>query len=162
MNVAPAFVGREAELTFIDEVGAGERVPEPTPFGDGTAPIGNVHPDAAGYDVIAGLILDALGADDDDGEVSANPGNGGGLHVTGDDATVDLDRTLVRGNAAAGVGGGLYLGDSVLTRSLVTQNVAGTSAGGIFAIAGATVDIGDDTFVTDNDPDDLAGPGSFV
>ena len=57
---ADAFVGREAELTFIDEVGFGDAVPEPHPFGDGTAPIGNVHPNAAGYDVIAGRVIAAV------------------------------------------------------------------------------------------------------
>ena len=56
-DTATPFVGNEAEFTFIDEVGFGDTVPEPTPFGDGTAPIGNVHPNALGYDVIAGQVL---------------------------------------------------------------------------------------------------------
>ena len=59
-DIATPFVGREAELTFIDEVGFGDQVPEPTPFGDGTAPIGNVHPNAAGYDVIAAQVIPAV------------------------------------------------------------------------------------------------------
>ena len=53
------FVGREAELTFLDEFPAGSTVPEPHPFGDGTAPIGNVHPNAAGYQVIANALVAA-------------------------------------------------------------------------------------------------------
>ena len=32
-------------------------VPEPTPFGDGTAPIGNVHPNAAGYAAITDQLI---------------------------------------------------------------------------------------------------------
>lgn len=47
------FVGNEAEYTFLDEFPAGSIVPPPTPFGDGTAPIGNIHPNATGYQVIA-------------------------------------------------------------------------------------------------------------
>ena len=47
------FVGREAEYTFLDEMPAGSSVPDP--FG-GTLPIGNVHPNALGYQVIAAQI----------------------------------------------------------------------------------------------------------
>ena len=50
------FVGREAEYTFIDEFPAGSIVPEPHPFGPGIAPIGNVHPNATGYRVIASQL----------------------------------------------------------------------------------------------------------
>ena len=60
VDIATPFVRREAELTFIDEVGFGDMVPEPTPFGDGTAPIGNVHPNSAGYDVIAAQVITAV------------------------------------------------------------------------------------------------------
>jgi len=44
------FVGREAQLTFQADMPAGATVPPP--FG-GTLPLGNVHPNAAGYQVIA-------------------------------------------------------------------------------------------------------------
>lgn len=47
------FVGREAEYTFLDEMPAGSSVPPP--FG-GTLPIGNVHPNALGYQAIAAQI----------------------------------------------------------------------------------------------------------
>jgi|TARA_R100000501_G_scaffold9495_1_gene18892 lysophospholipase L1-like esterase len=59
VDVASAFAGREAELTFIDEFPAGSTVPTPHPFGPGTAPIGNVHPNADGYQVIADQIAAA-------------------------------------------------------------------------------------------------------
>lgn len=52
-NFSP-FVGREGELTFIDDVGAGDVTPAPySPNDDGLAPIGNVHPTEQGYTVIA-------------------------------------------------------------------------------------------------------------
>lgn len=44
------FVGREAQLTFQANMPTGATVPPP--FG-GTLPVGNVHPNAAGYQVIA-------------------------------------------------------------------------------------------------------------
>ncbi len=57
VDTATPFLGREAELTFIDENPAGTEVPEPHPFGSGIAPIGNVHPNAAGYRVIADQLI---------------------------------------------------------------------------------------------------------
>lgn len=67
------FVGREAELTYIDEFPAGSITPPPYSASDfGLAPIGNVHPNDPGYQVIANqvarvpepssVILAALGA----------------------------------------------------------------------------------------------------
>lgn len=48
------FVGREAELTYIDEVGNGDTTPPPySPFDMGLAPIGNAHATEEGYAVIA-------------------------------------------------------------------------------------------------------------
>ena len=49
VDVAPAFVGREAELTYLDDQPHG--FVRTGAFG-GTEPIGNVHPNAAGYAVI--------------------------------------------------------------------------------------------------------------
>ena len=57
VDTATPFLGREAELTFIDEFPAGSTVPLPHPFGPGIAPIGNVHPNAAGYRVIANQLI---------------------------------------------------------------------------------------------------------
>ena len=50
VDTATPFVGNEAAYTFIDEMPAGSTV-EP-PFG-GVLPIGNVHPNAMGYQAIA-------------------------------------------------------------------------------------------------------------
>lgn len=57
------FVGREGELTFIDEVGAGDTTPPPySPTDQGLAPIGNVHPNEQGYAVIAQQLATAPAA----------------------------------------------------------------------------------------------------
>ena len=60
VNTAPIFAGREAELTFIDEVGNGDFTPPPySPFDRGLAPIGNVHPTEEGYGLIAQALASA-------------------------------------------------------------------------------------------------------
>jgi len=57
------FVGRERELTFIDEVGNGDTTPPPySAFDQGLAPIGNVHANETGYAVIAGRLAAANAA----------------------------------------------------------------------------------------------------
>ena len=53
VDIAPAFVGREAELTYLDEQPHG--FVRSGAFG-GIEPIGNVHPNEAGYAVIASRI----------------------------------------------------------------------------------------------------------
>ncbi|WP_299654429.1 GDSL-type esterase/lipase family protein [uncultured Jannaschia sp.] len=53
VDVAPAFVGNEAEYTFLDDQPAGFVINGP--FG-GVEPIGNVHATDAGYDAIAGVL----------------------------------------------------------------------------------------------------------
>lgn len=50
VDTATPFVGNEAAYTFIDEMPAGSTMKPP--FG-GVLPIGNVHPNATGYQVIA-------------------------------------------------------------------------------------------------------------
>ena len=50
------FVGREDELTYIDEMPAGSSIGPP--FG-GLLPIGNAHANDAGYDVIASAVIEA-------------------------------------------------------------------------------------------------------
>ncbi len=54
VDTAAAFVGHEAEYTYLDEFKAGSTVGGS--FG-GVLPIGNVHPNALGYDVIARQIF---------------------------------------------------------------------------------------------------------
>ncbi len=76
---------------------------------------------------------------------SANPGNGGGLHVSGV-ATVGITGGRFFGNFAAGEGGGLWnqAGSRMFIRSnaLISNNVAGGSAaddggGGVFNNGGS-------------------------
>ncbi len=50
VDTAPAFVGKEAAYTYLAADPAGSSVPNP--YG-GVLPIGNVHPNAAGYSAIA-------------------------------------------------------------------------------------------------------------
>ncbi len=50
------FVGNEAAYTYQADFPAGSMIPTPHPFGDGTVPIGDVHPNALGYDVIAAQV----------------------------------------------------------------------------------------------------------
>lgn len=54
VDTATPFLGNEAAYTFIDEMPAGSTV-EP-PFG-GVLPIGNVHPNATGYEAIAEQVV---------------------------------------------------------------------------------------------------------
>ena len=56
VDTATPFVGHEAAYTYEDDFPAGSIIPEPHPFGDGTAPIGDVHPNALGYSVIAAQV----------------------------------------------------------------------------------------------------------
>lgn len=53
INTNTAFLGREGELTYISQYPAGSTSPAP---GSGIEPIGNVHPNDAGYAVIANQV----------------------------------------------------------------------------------------------------------
>ncbi len=53
VDTSTPFLGREGELTYIDEYPSGSTSPAP---GSGIEPIGDVHPNAAGYSVIAGQV----------------------------------------------------------------------------------------------------------
>lgn len=74
----------------------------------------------------------------------AGPGNGGGLHLTGE-GTVHVTRSVVSGNTAAAEGGGLWnsgAGTMTVERTKVTGNTASgddatMGGGGLFQDAGA-------------------------
>ena len=55
VNTAPAFLGHEADLTYIAQQPSGSSSPNFGPY-IGTEPIGNVHPNNAGYLAIANEI----------------------------------------------------------------------------------------------------------
>lgn len=54
VDEASSFVGHEAEYTYLDDQPHGATVPDP--YG-GVLPIGNVHPNAAGYAAIAAQLV---------------------------------------------------------------------------------------------------------
>lgn len=55
VDTAPAFVGHEAEYTYLAQMPAGSSSPPVGPY-VGALPIGNVHPNATGYQAIAAEI----------------------------------------------------------------------------------------------------------
>ena len=62
VDIATPFVGLEAAYTYEDDFPAGSMIPAPHPFGDGTVPIGDVHPNALGYGVIAAQVAASDGS----------------------------------------------------------------------------------------------------
>jgi len=95
-----------------------------------------------------------------------NPGNGGGLHLTGA-GTVTVSRALVHGNTAAAEGGGLWnssTGTMVVSGSSIRDNTAGgdladQGGGGLFS-DGGSLSV-NDSEIRDNtaDGDDGSGGG---
>ncbi|HYO10273.1 MAG TPA: hypothetical protein VER17_14995 [Tepidisphaeraceae bacterium] len=71
---------------------------------------------------------------------SANPGNGGGLHVSGNSAVVNVLKSAVEDNSAAREGGGLWnqagstmnVVGSYIARNYAAGNAADDGGGGIF------------------------------
>ena len=70
----------------------------------------------------------------DNNSTGGNPGNGGGLHITGDDSTVTVSGSTFSNNTAAKEGGGLWnFGGSTL--KIVNSTVSGNTASGTAADA---------------------------
>ncbi len=72
--------------------------------------------------------------------IAGLPGNGGGLHISGD-AIVRINDGSVSGNLAAGDGGGLWNSDTgnlFVTGTLISGNSA-TEGGGVYSLGGNTV-----------------------
>ncbi len=75
-----------------------------------------------------------------DALIAANPGNGGGLHISGN-GTVRVNDGTVSGNFAAGDGGGLWNstnGNLFVNGTMVSGNSA-TDGGGLYSDGGNTV-----------------------
>ncbi len=90
----------------------------------------------------------------------SNPGNGGGLHVSGPGVNVVIDGGTVAGNSAALFGGGLYSapGSTMTIQGGATiANNEAVFGGGLFA-GGTTEAI--DSFFSDNNA--VAGAGIFI
>ena len=96
----------------------------------------------------------------------AAPGNGGGLHITGN-GNVNITRGIVDGNTAASEGGGLWngTGTMVVVETPIQGNTASgadadNGGGGIFN-AGGTVDL-DNLVISNNSADGASGSGGGI
>ena len=102
-----------------------------------------------------------------DNSTGPNPGNGGGLHVTGA-GTVNLDGGKVAGNTAASEGGGLWNGADVMTidATMIKDNTASgddssNGGGGVYNLSG-TVALQGGATVDGNVADGTDGSGGGV
>ncbi|MEZ5944588.1 MAG: choice-of-anchor Q domain-containing protein [Planctomycetaceae bacterium] len=125
-----------------------------------------------GIEVVTGtvnIINSNLISNDVDGVVGTpSPGNGGGLHVTGMGATVNITGGTVFNNSAAAEGGGLWnaAGSTMsIDGTLISANYAGGNAadqggGGIFN-AGGTVNV-INASIQDNIAGGMSGSGGGI
>ena len=99
----------------------------------------------------------------------ANPGNGGGLHVTGD-GDVTIDGGTVSNNVAASEGGGLWNGTGTMTiqngtvidSNVASGNDADNGGGGIFNAGGTVIITGATTTISNNAADGTSGSGGGI
>ncbi|SFQ56419.1 right-handed parallel beta-helix repeat-containing protein [Flavobacterium akiainvivens] len=115
----------------------------------------------------AGATINLTDATISDNTTGSNPGNGGGLHVTGAGNTT-ITGGLVSNNWAAAEGGGLWNGSGTMsiTGTVITENTASgdgadQGGGGIYNLSG-TVNINAETEITDNVADGDAGSGGGI
>ena len=103
------------------------------------------------------------------GGVTAAPGNGGGIHVSGMSGTlVDVDDTTFRLNTAASEGGALWnqsgstmnVGNVVIADNTASGDAADNGGGGIFNNGGTL--IVRDTNLSFNDANGTAGSGGGI
>ncbi len=73
---------------------------------------------------------------------TANPGNGGGLHITGMNSTVTINEATIQGNIAGNEGGGLWnqVGTTMnINKTTIDANIAnGAGGGGVYNNGGDT------------------------
>lgn len=98
----------------------------------------------------------------------SNPGNGGGLHVTGA-TTVNVADSVVKDNTAASEGGGLWNASGTMTvaSTVVKGNAANgddatNGGGGLFQNAGGTLIVEDGSSVVQNDALGTSGSGGGI
>ena len=91
------------------------------------------------------------------GMIAANPGNGGGLHISGN-GRVEIINGSVSGNLAASEGGGLWNSGSgfLSVDGTIIQGNTSVLGGGIYADGGQTV-LGDTTVLENNATDSGGG-----
>tara|TARA_R110002049_G_scaffold4601_5_gene32561 strand:+ start:774565 stop:780117 length:5553 start_codon:yes stop_codon:yes gene_type:complete len=120
-----------------------------------------------------GLTATDLIDNDADGTITggvANPGNGGGLHVSGmSGTTVTIDGGIVSGNSAGSEGGGLWNQSGSTLRvqngirisgNVASGDAADNGGGGIFN-NGGTVEI-NDALINENSSEGTAGSGGGI
>lgn len=98
-----------------------------------------------------------------------NPGNGGGLHVSGS-ATITIANGIITGNSAASEGGGLWnqagstltVVDSLIFRNEARGNDATNGGGGIFNNGGIVIVTGSSTTISNNFASGTAGSGGGI
>ena len=99
--------------------------------------------------------------------VEDNPGNGGGLHITGN-GNIAITSSNVNFNTAGAEGGGLWngTGTMLLTSTTVSNNVAfgddATQGGGGIFNAGGTLTIEEESVISGNSASGLAGSGGGI
>lgn len=103
----------------------------------------------------------------DNNSVDNNPGNGGGLHITGN-GNISITGGTIDSNTAGAEGGGLWngTGTMLISGSSITDNVASGAAsdqggGGIFN-AGGTLTIEDETLISGNSATGVSGSGGGI
>ena len=103
----------------------------------------------------------------DSNRTESNPGNGGGLHITGP-GNATITGGTVRGNFASAEGGGLWNGAGTMTVSNVniignTANGAGADqgGGGIYNLSGV-LNVENSTVLRDNVASGTAGSGGAI
>lgn len=95
---------------------------------------------------------------------TANPGNGGGLHITGM-GDVEISGGTVNGNIAASEGGGLWNGSGTMSLDSITidgnsaEGAAADNGGGGIFNNGGTLNIGAETNITNNLATGASGSG---
>jgi len=98
---------------------------------------------------------------------TAAPGNGGGIHITGN-ATAIINGGTINNNMAAAEGGGLWNGSGIMTiiGTVISANTASGIAadnggGGIYNLNGGTLNI-EDSEIKNNEANGTAGSGGGI
>ncbi|SDB66993.1 Por secretion system C-terminal sorting domain-containing protein [Flavobacteriaceae bacterium MAR_2010_188] len=115
---------------------------------------------------VAGQLLTLTNVELSTNQTSGNPGNGGGLHISGAGDS-NITASLIRGNLASAEGGGLWNGSGVMAilDSRITLNTASGAApdqggGGIYNLSG-TLDISSST-ISQNVANGASGSGGGI
>jgi len=123
----------------------------------------------AGIEIIDGTLnVDSSFVDANTITVIPNPGNGGGLHITGDATVANITNSTFSNNIVGSEGGGLWNNGGVMTISntMVNDNVASgddaTNGGGGVFNDGGTLIINMNTMISNNLADGTSGSGGGV